>query len=467
MFKSKSSLTKLVAVSFLVAGISISSMAMVACNNNEQPQSPTTFTIEEATAVVYGYEWGAGIPGMIIKFSDNITGIEKDTFSVSMDYKNFGTTQRGKRTVTGVSLCNEHGDKVAADSNYVLFEMSVKKDECSPLTAFTNTYEWTNNKFTLTVNDSKSFNIGGTVYNAGAKGTSNLEKRIIPQIGNWVKGSYDYTEGGKTTTLTHALWSTENDSVKNPLIIWLHGLGEGGTDIDFALLGNEVTALTTENENNIQKYFKDDKSAGAYVLAVQTPTLWMDDGNGNMNNIEGEGKQSSLYTEALFNTIKHVVENNADIDLSRIYVGGCSNGGYMTMDLMFEHGDYFAAYYPLCEGYLDSRISDEMIEATKNYNVWFTCAENDTTLPVANYTVPTYYRYLQAGANNMHLTLKSGVTGEFGDEYIGHFVWVSAFNDDIKTRINNQDIEKLGDLIPANCTVEDNMWQWLAQQVKE
>lgn len=464
MFKSK--FTKFVLTSMLAAGLGASIIAMSACNKEEPPQNPTSFTIEDATAVVYGYEWGAGIPQMIVKFSDNVAGVEKDTFSISMSYKSFGMNKKADRVITGISSCDENGNKITGDSKFVLFEMSVAKDECSPLTAFTSTYEWANNRFTLTVNEGKTFSVGQTVYDAGDKGTANLEKRIIPQTEKWVKGTYHYTENGKTTTLTHALWSPESDSEKNPLIIWLHGLGEGGTDIDFALLGNEVTALTAENDTNVQKYFKDGESEGAYVLAVQTPTRWMDDGNGNMNNTEGDGKQSSLYTEALFNAIKHVVESNEDIDASRIYLGGCSNGGYMTMDLMFEHGDYFAAYYPLCEGYLNSRISDEMIEATKNYNVWFVCAENDTTLPVANYTVPTYYRYLQAGANNMHLTLKSGVAGADGDEYIGHFVWVSAFNDDIKTQIDSQSVTALGDLIPANCTKSGNMWQWLAQQVK-
>ena len=40
--------------------------------------------------------------------------------------------------------------------------------------------------------------------------------------------------------------------VKKPLIIWLHGQGEGGTDPDIDILGTETSALAKEE---IQKYF--------------------------------------------------------------------------------------------------------------------------------------------------------------------------------------------------------------------
>ena len=74
MFKSK--FTKFVLTSMLAVGLGASIIAMSACNKEEPPQNPTSFTIEDATAVVYGYEWGAGIPQMIVKFSDNVAGVE-------------------------------------------------------------------------------------------------------------------------------------------------------------------------------------------------------------------------------------------------------------------------------------------------------------------------------------------------------------------------------------------------------
>ena len=78
------------------------------------------------------------------------------------------------------------------------------------------------------------------------------------------------------------------------MIVWLHGGGEGGTDIEIALLGSKVTALTDEN---IQQNFEDESRDGAYVLAVQCPTMWMDgDGNGTMNNAVSQNLRKWLST---------------------------------------------------------------------------------------------------------------------------------------------------------------------------
>lgn len=57
----------------------------------------------------------------------------------------------------------------------------------------------------------------------------------------------------------------------------------------------------------------------------------------------------SIYTDTLIELIQKYVEEHPGIDQNRIYIGGCSNGGYMTMNLLFEKPDYFAAAYPVCD----------------------------------------------------------------------------------------------------------------------
>ena len=63
-------------------------------------------------------------------------------------------------------------------------------------------------------------------------------------------------------TLQYAAYEPESlkNGKKNPLIIWLHGQGEGGTDTDITLLGNEVVALA---KDDIQSHFKAGKQTGA------------------------------------------------------------------------------------------------------------------------------------------------------------------------------------------------------------
>lgn len=440
-------------------------------------EPPTEIALSKAYIIVQGYEWGPAIPKIVLEFAEDVSGIANDTFEVA-----FGTA---KRTVKEVYSSDEDGNKADGPGKYLTIEMVTKSNEASP---FTYDMEkkvnlWAESvDFKVTVAPGKTFSVGSTTYEEGdvCSYSATAADRKVPQTAGWVRDTVEYKEEGKDITLSRGAWAPEgadSDSGKNPLVIWLHGMGEGGTDIDIDLLGNEVTALTTENETNVQKYFATDGLAGAYVLVVQTPTMWMDtDGSYTFNNenITTPGKQESWYTGALWKAITSYVESNPDVDTSRIYLGGCSNGGYMTMNMMFEHGDYFAAYYPICEGYLDQCISDEMIEQVKNYNVWFLQSADDGTVDPTQYALPAYVRLLKAGAQNMWFTLTDHVRGTDDPEpwswtgtgtYDGHWSWIYAFNDQVTTRFDTAAVTSVEDLVPENCTVTGvNLWQWMSEQ---
>ena len=468
-------------VAILIAGVlSVGAIGALAACTPKEPQAekhdPVAMTASRAYAVVQGYEWGPAVPKVVVEFPENASGFVDDTFAVSFTTQGWGGPQKTKRTVKSAYSSDANGVKTTAASKFVTVEMTVKYNECSPF-VYNNMNNWAESiDFTVTVNKDKSFKVGSTTYLGGDYFTYSAKAadRKVPQTASWHKDTVTH-EG---ITLQRASWAPDGaatDSGKNPLIIWLHGAGEGGTDIDIDLLGNEVTALTTENETNVQKYFAKDGLAGAYVLAVQTPTMWMDRGDGQYNQ-DGEGKQESKYTAALYNAITTYVDGNSDIDTDRIYIGGCSNGGYMTMNMMFEHGDYFAAYYPICEAYMNSRISDDMIAQVKDYNIWFLQSENDGTVNPTATTVPTYYRLLEAGAKNCWFTFTEkvlgtddpdakGWTGALG--YDGHWSWIYAFNDQVTTRFDTSKVTSQDYLTSANCTVENvNLWSWMAAQSK-
>jgi predicted peptidase len=178
---------------------------------------------------------------------------------------------------------------------------------------------------------------------------------------------------------------------KRPLIIWLHGGGEGGNETEIAYTGNNVVNLSSEK---VQIIF-----GGAYVLAPQVPTMWMDDGYG----LYTESGQSK-YVTALKALIDEFVECHSDIDINRIYIGGCSNGGFMTMRMIIDYPGFFAAAYPVCEALYDKVITDQNIEGIKNTPIWFTHAKNDTIVNPETTVIPTYERLLNAGAPNVHLS---------------------------------------------------------------
>ncbi len=226
-------------------------------------------------------------------------------------------------------------------------------------------------------------------------------------------------------TLHYAFYEPDHPAgEKHPLVIWLHGAGEGGTDPVVAALGNQVSALWDET---FQK-----EMGGAYVLAPQTPTYWM------QYTQKGDWKDNpgvpSVYHRDLMELIRAVLAEHPGIDRDRVAVGGCSNGGYMTMDLVLDDPSLFAAAYPICEAYRDAGISDRQLKALAESGLplWFVYAENDPVVPPAAHAAPTIRRLRAMGAD-LHTTVLPKVVDETGlytlpdgspYEYNGHFSWV-------------------------------------------
>jgi len=453
----------------------------------EVPEVAQPYVVD-AQMFVQGYEWGPAVPKIIVQFDDEVTGFDKETFVIK--------TANSTRVIIDAYNADAKGNKVNSASDIVAFDLKVNTvfiefmnasfGDSSPFSydVITGLNSWAP-EFLLELDlaEGKTFKIANYEYGKENKFETYkknlMENFRTPETEAWEKDSFT---SGKFT-LQRTFFTPEGaktDGVKNPLVIWLHGAGEGGDDTRIVLLGNEVVSLAKED---IQKYFTTDKVKGAYVLAVQTPTMWMDKGNGQYNDdLDGE-RQYSIYEDALFAAIKDYVENNDDIDTDRIYLGGCSNGGYMTMNMMFEHGDFFTAFYPICEAYRDRNISEEMITRVKDYNIWFVQSEDDTTVDPLSFTIPSFYRLIKAGAKNVHFTLKDHVRGHDDPSalYFGHYAWTYAFNDDVKTEfdnakvlddfsnvvINGGNVTSTDNYVTAkNCNKEGNMWTWLAEQTK-
>lgn len=159
---------------------------------------------------------------------------------------------------------------------------------------------------------------------------------------------------GAEYEIPYAFYAPDADGEAHPLVIWLHGAGSGGTDIGFVTGGMLVTNFISDE---VQKIF-----GGAHILLPQCETWWLDDDSESHYSSDG----SSIYVESLKAMIDDYVSNHGDVDTSRIYVGGCSNGGFMTIAMNLAYPDYFAASFPVCEAYEDAWISDEEIETLKN-----------------------------------------------------------------------------------------------------
>lgn len=401
---------------------------------------------------ISGYEWGPGVNKVILELPDAVKEV-----SIDGAVANTNTTTR---TVTAGYPSDAQGEKAEGESNYVTLELETNYTASgSPFNYdFMVTFQnhWVESYpviacFSATGEAEKTYGFNGDC----------IGSRICPEAALFTNrgvftGTYanPMTGANDELTLQYAAYEPEaltGDGVKNPLVIWLHGQGEGGTDPDIVLLGNEVTALAKEP---IQGYFTTEGgNGGAYVLAMQTATYWMDGGDGTNSS----GDLTSRYTQILMDAIKSYVDGHEDIDTNRIYLGGCSNGGYMTMNMLVNFPDYWAAAYPNCEAYAfytfeeiqgDATamggsntygpsttrwMTDEKIEAIKDIPIWFAQSADDSIVVPANFAFPTYQALLKAGAKNAWFSLFETVNGTDDPtaQYMGHWVWCYLFNNQI------------------------------------
>ena len=314
----------------------------------------------------------------------------------------------------------------------------------------------------------KTLKVGKQKFTAIECETDKALENFLSEADYFNNGTFTGRLTGKPgdVTLTYASyepWSLQGDGVANPLVIWLHGGGEGGVDVSITLLGNEVVSLIRPE---IQSHFTTEGGKnGAYVLSVQCPTMWMGTSKGF-----GHGEYPSLYADVLKSCIDEFVDQHPDIDRNRIYVGGCSNGGFMTMHMLLRNPKYFAAAYPTCEAYMDQYISDHEIKMLADENIWFVQSFDDTTVAAATHCIPTFQRLVKAGAQNVWMSMFESVIGmdDPGMPIMGHFAWCYVFND----AVTLSQEQKEDSVVPTNNgggTVAPqghaNLFEWMNAQV--
>lgn len=433
------------------------------------------------TTVTEGFDWGPGITKVILNMNTTLkeNAVSSKTFNVKSERKYNGVDWTKldmkavnptyiyvdydnivDREVTDAYVSNENGNKVSA-GNYVTIEMKVGPTltEGSPFNydpkSGLNRYVDTSYIISLNENEKivnkDSINVLMTTTTAKDKvGNKTLiaDNFDLSGVSSYLDDKYG------NITLHYASYTPKEDNKKNPLIIWLHGAGEGGTDPTISIVGNKVVNLATDKMQNIFK--------GAYILAPQSDTMWMNDGTGSYTK-DGTSK----YTKALMNLIETYVQAHPDIDTSRIYIGGCSNGGFMTMNMIMSYPKYFAAAYPVCEAYSDAWITDNMLKGIKDLPIWFTQAATDKVVAPDKTTIPTYNRLTALGAKNVHFSYFNNVidtTGIYKDangnpyEYNGHWSWIYTLNNECVKEYDGSNVKLNGN----NTTI----MEWLAYQSK-
>lgn len=146
------------------------------------------------------------------------------------------------------------------------------------------------------------------------------------------------------------------EGTKVPIIIFLHGAGERGSD-------NEVT-LVHAAKDLVSPLVQDRQPCA--ILIPQCPTdkrwvevPWSDDTHETPSEPSGPMR---LVVEL----VKQYVEQKP-IDERRIYVTGLSMGGFGTWDLLARYPEHIAAAVPVCGGG-DSR--EEVVRRFAETPIW-------------------------------------------------------------------------------------------------
>lgn len=220
----------------------------------------------------------------------------------------------------------------------------------------------------------------------------------------FISASYQF--GGKILKYQLMLPEGYSESKKYPLILFLHGAGERGSD-------NEKQ-LTHGKQFLIDNFHS---KSSSIVIVPQCPD---DDYWANVERHQIGDKITFSFnggdepTESMF-VLKHLVYNwltSGKVDKSQVYVGGLSMGGMGTFELLWRMPKVFAAAFVICGG-VDVK---KLPLFAKNTALWLFHGDSDSVVPVDNSR--SNYKRLQALGCDVKYTEYKGVN---------HNSWDSAF----------------------------------------
>jgi predicted peptidase len=190
------------------------------------------------------------------------------------------------------------------------------------------------------------------------------------------------------------------DGKKYPLVVFLHGAGERGSDNEKQLVHGVPQFVA-----NLEKH-------PCFLIAPQCPegkrwveVDWSADSHTQPKEPDEVGRLTLVLVEK---TIKDL-----PIDPKRVYITGLSMGGYGTWDLLARRPDLFAAAAPVCGG-----ADEATATKIKDIPIWAFHGAKDTAVKPAR-------------SRNMIAALKKAGGKPKYTEYpeVGHNSWDNAYRD--------------------------------------
>ena len=376
-------LTKNEPVSFFVSKILLNQLT------KNEPALPTILSYD---MVIEGFDWGPAVTRLYLETKNKPATIALTDFQVSFNRLPGFIPPEGDRAPISQAATIE---SASVEGHRIILELQVHPQ--TGVNPFTFTLAPMGNDWSVPFYP---------VITWGSFGTSTPPQGAVrlPLTERFdITGTFTHEQ----VTLQYAHYTPKGTDRDLPLIIWLHGAGEGG----------------------------------AHILLPQAPTVWLQG-----TSVWGGVGDVGNYEAALLALIDQFIAETGHLDLSRIYIGGCSNGGYMVMRMLLERPALYAAAWPICLVYPEDWLTDEKLAILKGIPLWLIHDINDGTTPHED-SLRFFNLLREAGASDVHLTTTDGLfSEEFFDvegkpwRFDDHWSWIPALNNVISEEIDSEKI---------------------------
>jgi predicted peptidase len=202
-----------------------------------------------------------------------------------------------------------------------------------------------------------------------------------------------YTEPGTGSHLPYRLFvPTDYDPAKEyPLVLFLHGAGESGTD---------NVAQVNSNINNLFSHVKMAQYS-SFLLAPQTNSGWT------------SYNEDPSPAMRMARSVMEQLKAEYAIDSSRLYVTGLSMGGGGTWETIWQNPGLFAAAVPIC-GWGNASKAPLLVDQP----IWAFHNADDGTVSVS-YSREMIAAIEAAGGSPRYTEYPTG----------GHNAWSRAYNE--------------------------------------
>ncbi|MDR0445703.1 MAG: hypothetical protein LBH17_01500 [Oscillospiraceae bacterium] len=253
------------------------------------------------------------------------------------------------------------------------------------------------------------------------------------KLANIKKFKVEIPAGGSSTPTSPLKYAYYDPTPANasagsvPLVVWFHGSGFGTNAWDTFFSDSDASPnyIAKWASEEYQKLFG---SSGAYILAPSAnvhPVIGME---------HRWGDSGATQVDLAFDLIDSFVKAHPDIDTSRIYIGGFSVGGGMTMLMAREaanaastitHGIKFAAAFPCSPTYRTLyngsgySADDGVAETLKALPIWLFHSNSEGLTTVGTSYSQAFIKALleKATVDSRYTVFSDSVSGQFGPQF--------------------------------------------------